>query len=134
MMWIYNMKDLSQEFYVIAVDTIGGSGKSEPNNEYWRTFNQITWIDDIVTPLDIQNMNICGVSYGAYYYTLKRLDKVNKAVCLAGRIPSNSFEVMLKMMTAFLPEALSPSEKNCTKLLHKFSGPHHSTFHNNEPQ
>lgn len=77
-------------------------------------------------------MNICGVSYGAYYYTMKRLDKVNKAVCLAGRIPSNSFEVMLKMMTAFLPDALFPSEKNCTKLLHKLSGPHRSTFHNNE--
>lgn len=28
MMWIYNMKDLSKEFYVIAVDTIGRSGKA----------------------------------------------------------------------------------------------------------
>ncbi|PYY29795.1 alpha/beta fold hydrolase [Paenibacillus illinoisensis] len=120
MMWIYNMKDLSKEFYVIAVDAIGGSGKSEPNDEYWRSFNQITWMDDIVTALDIQYMNICGVSYGAYlayYYTLKRPDKVNKVACLAGRIPSNSFEVLFKMMTAFLPEALFPSEKNCTKLL-----------------
>ncbi|MFS0873916.1 alpha/beta fold hydrolase [Paenibacillus xylanilyticus] len=135
MMWIYNMKDLSKEFYVIAVDAIGGSGKSEPNDEYWRSFNQITWMDDIVTALDIQYMNICGVSYGAYlayYYTLKRPDKVNKVACLAGRIPSNSFEVLFKMMTAFLPEALFPSEKNCTKLLNQLSGPRRSTFHDNK--
>lgn len=33
MMWIYNIKELSQKFYIIAVDAIGGSGKSEPNEE-----------------------------------------------------------------------------------------------------
>lgn len=135
MMWIYNIKDLAKAFYVIAVDAIGGSGKSEPNDEYFRAFNQITWMDDIVTALNIHTINICGVSYGAYLsynYTLKRPDKVNKAVCLAGRIPSNSFEVIYKMMAAFLPEALFPSEKNCEKLLNKLSGPQRSPFQDNE--
>ena len=32
MMWIYNMEELSRSFYVIAVDNIGGSGKSEPSS------------------------------------------------------------------------------------------------------
>ncbi|MCE5173064.1 hypothetical protein LQV63_27755 [Paenibacillus profundus] len=38
--------------------------------------------------------------------------KVKKVVCMAGRVPSGPFEVMSKMMTAFLPEALFPSGKN----------------------
>lgn len=66
MMWIYNIKELSQKFYIIAVDAIGGSGKSEPNEEYFKSFNQVIWIDDILDSLGIHTTNICGVSYGAY--------------------------------------------------------------------
>lgn len=47
MMWIYNVKVLSEKFYIIAVDAIGGSGKSEPNTHYYKSFNQVTWIDDL---------------------------------------------------------------------------------------
>jgi pimeloyl-ACP methyl ester carboxylesterase len=135
MMWIYNIKVLSDKFYIIAVDAIGGSGKSEPNTIYYKNFNQVTWIDDILSHFQIQVTNICGVSYGAYlayHYTLKRPLKVNKAVCLAGRIPSSQFEVITKMMAAFLPEALFPTERNCKKLLRKLSGLHPSKFEDNE--
>ena len=48
--------------------------------------------------------------------------QLSKAVCLAGRISSSQYEVITKMMTAFLPEALFPSKKNCTKLPRKLSG------------
>ncbi|WP_337033967.1 alpha/beta hydrolase [Paenibacillus illinoisensis] len=135
MMWIYNIKELSEEFYVIAVDAIGGSGKSEPNTKYYKSFHQATWIDDILRSFQIHTINICGVSYGAYlayHYTLKRPMNVNKAVCLAGRIPSTQFEVITKMMAAFLPEALFPSERNCKKLLRKLSGTNSSKFEDNE--
>lgn len=135
MMWIYNIKELSQKFYIIAVDAIGGSGKSEPNEEYFKSFNQVIWIDDILNSLEIHNTNICGVSYGAYlsyYYALKRPNKVNKAICLAGRIPTSQFEIFSKMMAAFLPEALFPTEKNCRKLLRKLSGPNFSKFEEND--
>lgn len=135
MMWIYNINELSKQYYIIAVDAIGGSGKSEPNEEYYKSFNQVTWIDEILTDLQIDHTNICGVSYGAYlayHYTLERPNKVNKAVCLAGRIPSSQYEVITKMMTAFLPEALFPSEKNCKKLLRKLSGTNYAVFEENE--
>ncbi|WP_230202549.1 alpha/beta fold hydrolase [Paenibacillus ihumii] len=135
MMWVYNIKELAEKFYVIAVDAIGGSGKSEPNLNYGHQFDQVRWIDEIVSVLDMESLNVCGVSYGAYlsyYYTLKRPDKVNKAICLAGRIPSSQFEIMSKMMAAFLPEALLPSEKHCKKLLRKLSGPNYIKFAENE--
>ena len=135
MMWIYNIKELSERFYVLAVDAIGGSGKSEPNADYYKHFDQITWIDEILAGLGIQQTNICGVSYGAYlsyYYALERPSRVHKIVCLAGGIPSSQFEVMLRMMAAFLPEALFPTEKNCRKLLKKLSGPYYSRLEVNE--
>ncbi|WP_244879165.1 MULTISPECIES: alpha/beta fold hydrolase [Paenibacillus] len=135
MMWIYNVKVLSEKFYIIAVDAIGGSGKSEPNTHYYKSFNQVTWIDDLLSNLQIHAVNICGVSYGAYlayHYTMKRPMNVDKAVCLAGRIPSSQFEVITKMMAAFFPEALFPSERNCKKLLRKLSGTNFSTFEDND--
>lgn len=135
MMWVYNIKELSEKFYVIAVDAIGGSGKSEPNALYYNQFNQITWVDEILDQLGLELINICGVSYGAhlsYYYTLKRPARVHKVVCLAGGIPTSKFEALTKMMAAFLPEALFPSEKNCRKLLKKLSGPNYSRLEENE--
>ncbi|QLG41257.1 alpha/beta hydrolase [Paenibacillus sp. FSL W7-1088] len=135
MMWIYNIRMLSGKFFIIAVDAVGGSGKSEPNDNYYKHFNQIVWIDELLASSEIHRTNIAGVSYGAYlsyYYALKRPNKVEKAICMAGRIPSSQFEVISKMMTAFLPEALFPTEKNCKKLLRKLSGPNYSVFEENE--
>ncbi|CAM3586513.1 alpha/beta fold hydrolase [Marinicrinis lubricantis] len=120
---------------MVAVDIIGGSGRSEPNSNYYSQFSQVVWIDEVMDALQIQKAHICGVSYGAYLsylYTLKRPDRVNKAVCLAGRIPSSQFEVMMKMMAAFLPEALFPSEKSCRRLLNKLTAPGSIVFQENE--
>src|SRR5690606_36385301 len=83
----------------------------------------------------IQETYICGVSYGAYRgytYALVRPDRVLKVVCLAGRIPTSQFEVMAKMMSVFMPEAIFPSEKNCKKLLRKMCGSNYIVFENND--
>ncbi|URN93752.1 MAG: alpha/beta hydrolase [Candidatus Pristimantibacillus lignocellulolyticus] len=134
MMWIYNIQQLSDHFYVIAIDAIGGSGKSEPNETYYKQFNQTTWLDEVLESLLIETTHIAGVSYGAYlayYYAIIRPSKVTKIVCMAGSIAGSQFEVMSKMMRAFLPEALFPTEKSCKKLLRKLSGTNHSVFENN---
>ena len=68
MMWVYNIKELSEQFYVLAVDAIGGSGKSEPNADYYKQFNQITWIDEILAGLGIQQTNICVEFLTAHTY------------------------------------------------------------------
>ena len=134
MMWIYNIQQISEHFYVIAVDTIGGSGKSEPNEKYYKNFDQTAWLDELLESLSIETAHIAGVSYGAYlayHYAIMRPSKVKKIVCLAGRVASSQFEVMSKMMRAFLPEALFPTEANCKRLLKKLSGPNYSVFENN---
>jgi len=133
MMWIFNAQALSEHFYLIAVDAIGGSGKSEANDAYFKTFDQARWLDELLEQLKLDKVNVAGVSYGAYlayHYAIVRPDKANKIICMAGRIPSSQTEVMFKMMKAFLPEALFPSEANCRKLLRKLSGPNYIRFEN----
>lgn len=133
LMWIYNMAELSKHFYVIAVDTLGGPGKSTPNDRYNKSFDQAIWVDQIVQQFKLENINIAGVSNGAYlasYYTITYPAKVNKMIGMAGGIKLN----MIKMMLLFLPEALLPaSEKTTKKLLRKLCAPHTSNvFEDNE--
>lgn len=134
MMWVYNIQQLSKHFYVIAIDAIGGSGKSEPNDKYVKEFDQTVWLDEVLETMSIEKTHIAGVSYGAYlayHYAIMRPSKVRKIVCMAGRVASGQFEVMTKMIKAFLPEALFPTEASTHKLLKKLCGPNYSVFENN---
>lgn len=131
LMWIYNIKALSKDFHVIAIDTMGGSGKSEPNENYYKDFKQSTWFNEILHELSLKKVFIVGVSYGAYlacHFLITHPDKVEKIICLAGGITPNTF----KMMTVFLPEALFPNEKNTKKVLRKLCGPNYSVFEDHD--
>ncbi|WII39847.1 alpha/beta fold hydrolase [Paenibacillus thiaminolyticus] len=124
MMWVSNIEQLSERFYVIAIDAIGGSGKSEPNERYANEFDQTAWLDELLDAMKIETACVAGVSYGAYlayHYAIWRPARVTKIVCMAGRVASSQFEVMSKMIKAFLPEALFPTEASCRRLLRKLS-------------
>lgn len=136
LMWIYNAKALSEHFYVIAVDTIGGPGKSIPNIGYNKTFDQIKWIDELLNGLSLDVVNICGVSNGAYLtqlYAIKRQERVAKAICIAGSLFLHGQKSpMLKMMKVFLPEALFPTANNVNKLISKLTGENKAVFIDNK--
>lgn len=135
-MWIFNAEELSKHFYIIAVDTIGGPGKSIPNEKYFKGFERASWIDEILNELKINKTNIAGVSNGAYlaqYYSIKQPDRVGKIVCMAGTIASESSpNPFFRMMGVFLPEALFPNEKNIKKLMRKLCGSNADVFINND--
>jgi pimeloyl-ACP methyl ester carboxylesterase len=135
-MWIYNIQELVKHFFIIAVDTIGGPGKSEINENYIKKFEQALWIDEILNTLDINKTNIAGVSNGAYltqYYAIKRPSRINKVVCMAGTISAKgSQNPLFRMMKVFLPEALFPTEKNTKRLIKKLCGPNYEAFINND--
>lgn len=124
-MWRYNAQTLAQHFLIIAVDTIGGPGKSEPNQRYFTDFEQTRWIDDILAAKGYEKVHLAGVSNGAYLvqrYTARRPQNVGKAVCMAGSIAVKGQKApLLKMMRLFLPEALFPTEKNMKKLVAKLT-------------
>lgn len=131
LMWIFNATYLSQYFWLIAVDVMGGPGKSEPNQAYYQGFEQCTWILEILDSLKLDKVDIAGVSNGSYlarYFTAKNPNRVKKVVCMAGGVTLNMF----KMMTVFLPEALFPNKSNTKKLLKKLSAPTADIFESNE--
>ncbi|MCX7709530.1 MAG: alpha/beta hydrolase [Clostridia bacterium] len=136
LMWIYNIQELARHFFVIAADTIGGPGKSEPNEHYFKSFTQAQWIDDILNAFNIDSAYIAGVSNGAYltqHYAMKRPERVPKIVCMSGSIACKSApNPLFRMMKVFLPEALIPTEKNARKLLRKMCGPNSTVFENNQ--
>ena len=128
-MWIRNAKALAANFRIYAVDTIGGPGKSIPNENYGKEFNICPWIDDMLDGLGIEKANIAGVSNGAYItqaYGARRPDRTNKLMCLAGaaRIGDEKpgFLDIMKTMKVFFPEALFPTKKNMIRLINKLCG------------
>lgn len=131
LMWLYNAGALAHRFRIYAVDTIGGPGKSRPNENYNKDFNDVQWIDEVLAGLMLDKIYAAGVSNGAYltlYYGLHRPDKVIKMVCMAGSVPVGNSGPMKTMMKIFLPEALFPTKHNTMKLLMKLSGKNSRVF------
>ncbi len=135
LMWIYNAKELGKYFHVFAIDTIGGPGKSCPNENYNKDFSQIVWLDEIFVGINIPKAYLAGVSNGSYlvqHYSIMRPDRVIKAVCMAGSISAvGDSHPMNTMMKVFLPEALFPTSKNVRKLIHKLTGTNSAVFTEN---
>ncbi len=136
LMWVYNAKALGEHFRLYAVDTIGGPGKSVMGEGYHKDFDDVTWIDEIVSYLKLDPLSLIGVSHGGYLvqlYALKRQEKIRKAICISGSMPvGREGNHMKTMMKIFLPEALFPTKKNVRKLLAKLSGDHVEVFTEND--
>lgn len=135
LMWIYNAKELAKHFKLYAVDTIGGPGKSCPNENYNKSFDEIKWLDEVFNKLELQKFYLAGVSNGSYmaqHYGIMRPDKVIKIICMSGGIADEgSKSPMIRMLQVFLPEALFPTEKNTHSLIKKMTGTNYQAFTNN---
>jgi pimeloyl-ACP methyl ester carboxylesterase len=132
-MWLPNIKELSENFYCIAVDTIGGPGKSIPNENYNKQFDQVVWINEVIDDIDIKGINIVGISYGAYMaynYFVKRPDIIRKVVCLEGgmALDSGKIKAILNVFKILFPEMLIPTKKNIIKVLSKIAYPNSDLF------
>ena len=135
LMWIFNAAELSKQFHLYAIDTIGGPGKSVPNEKYNRDFDDIRWIDETLDRLGIGKAFFAGVSHGGYLvqaYTLLRPERVLKTISISGTVPVGGKKLsMMAMMKIFLPEALFPTDKNVSRLIRKLSGENYSVFTDN---
>ena len=68
LMWIFNAPELSRYFHIFAIDTLGGPGKSVPNGNYNKDFDDIRWIDGILEQLQVDRAYFAGVSHGGAGY------------------------------------------------------------------
>lgn len=136
LMWLYNAKAWAEEFCLYAIDTLGGPGKSRPNEKYNQEFEDAIWIDELREKLGLGKVNLIGVSHGGYlvqYYNLVRHKWVNKAISMASSVPDKqSGSTMKTMMKIFFPEALFPTTKNVKKLLEKLAGENAKVFTENQ--
>ncbi len=134
-MWIFNAAFLCKHFHIFAVDTIGGPGKSRPNENYNKNFDDILWIDQVLDGLKIEKAFFAGVSNGGYllqYYTLNRPERVIKGISIASAVPAGKRKGLIPpLFKVFLPEALFPSDKNVLKLMKKICGKNYHVFTDN---
>lgn len=135
LMWVYNAKRLGEKYKLYAIDTMGGPGKSVPNENYNKDFDDIKCIDEVMDGLGVKKAVFAGVSNGAYLvqaYTLNRPEKVIKGICMAGSVAVGGKKMaMLAILKIFMPEALFPTGKNMVKLVRKLCGSHYTEFTEN---
>ncbi|MDD3243243.1 MAG: alpha/beta hydrolase [Eubacteriales bacterium] len=136
LMWVYNAAALGQHFRVYAPDTLGGPGKSVPDERYRKGFDDALWLDDVLDGLGLEQVSIAGVSHGGYlaqYYLLQRPQRVRRIVCMAASVPAGSetSRSMKTMLKVFFPEAAFPTQRMVKRLLRKLSGDNSAAFTDN---
>jgi pimeloyl-ACP methyl ester carboxylesterase len=130
LMWIYNAKGLCERFRIIAIDTMGGAGKSEPGPGYGKGFSLRAWQGEILDALKIDTCYAAGVSYGSYMVQLLTAsfpDRVARVAAMAGALYCSGARKASnrRMMSIVLPALLFPLGKNGGKarLLQALTGP-----------
>ncbi|MBH5317544.1 alpha/beta hydrolase [Paenibacillus sp. GSMTC-2017] len=131
-MWALNIKVLSSRYYCIAVDTMGGPGKTVPNEHFTKaSFNTMDWLNEIIDYFKLDKIYIAGVSHGAYMayqFTTMYSDRVWGAVCMEGGIITNPMKSMIRTMLLMFPQILLPTKRNMLNILKKMSSPHSDVF------
>lgn len=126
-MWAPNIKKLSEHFFCIAVDTIGGPGKSIPNEKYdKKNFNQQQWINEIVEYFNLKSFNVAGVSNGAvmaFNYATRESARIQRVICMEGGIITNPLKSIISTLGMMFPEVLIPTKKNMMKIFKKLCSP-----------
>lgn len=138
-MWIANAQELAKDFRLIAIDTMGSSGKSVPNDRYKKEFDLVIWYGEILSALDIKKAYVTGVSYGAYHCQLIMIcfpDQIEKMVGIAGYVYAQEYEtrkfaLLMNMMKIFLPLVFFPTKKTAVKAASKLCGPGFDELRNN---
>lgn len=130
-MWVLNIKELSKHFFCVTLDTLGGPGKSVPNDSYEKGFSQEDWITSIVDHYSFSKVSIAGVSNGAYMaynYFVHHSERVNRIVCIEGGFIVNPIKSMIRTIGLLFPEILFPVKKNMMKVFRKLTSPDSQCF------
>lgn len=135
LMWIYNAKELAKHFRIYAIDTMGGPGKSCPNANYNKSFDDIQWMNEVFDQLKLEKFHLAGVSNGSYmaqHYGIMHPNRTLNIICMSGAIADKSSKRPIsRMLKVFLPEALFPTKKNAEKLIKKMTGTNYRAFTEN---
>lgn len=111
---------------------MGDLGKAFQNENFTKkSFDQVEWINQIIEHFSIENVNIAGVSNGAYMaynYATANSASVNKVVCMEGGMVTKPIKIMIQTLRMMFPEILVPTHHNLLKVLKKLSSPNAKVF------
>jgi pimeloyl-ACP methyl ester carboxylesterase len=87
LMWIPNIKELSELFRTYAVDVIDGGGRSIYTRPIQTADHLTGWLDQLLTALQLEDhINLVGLSYGGWItgqYALRFPQRLSRIVMLA---------------------------------------------------
>jgi len=87
LLWIPNIRTLSESYRVYAVDNIYDFGRSVYTRAFKSPDDLVSWLDELFTALEFgDNINLMGLSYGGWLtsqYALHFPERLDKIVLLA---------------------------------------------------
>lgn len=87
LIWIPNIKELSEKFRTYAVDMLDGAGRSIPTKPTQTADHLTEWLDQLFTALQLDDhINLVGLSYGGWVtsqYALRFPRRLSRIVMLA---------------------------------------------------
>jgi Predicted hydrolases or acyltransferases (alpha/beta hydrolase superfamily) len=131
LMWVFNARELAKRFRIMAVDTMGGVGKSEPNEAYDAGFDLSRWYGDILDALALRQTYAAGVSYGCYHCQLMAAsypDRVERFVGMSGFVSlagatGSGLRTAARMAKLILPAVFSVTRKGVLRNAARIAGP-----------
>lgn len=122
-MWYPNIKALSKNHRVYAIDFLNEVGKSQSNEKSLSKEEIVTWYNEIFNHYKLKNFDVVGASKGGWIGTLlasQKGSKIDKLVLLS---PAQTFQNIDKAGKASSALFLKtfPSKKKLKKTLDAFS-------------
>jgi pimeloyl-ACP methyl ester carboxylesterase len=114
--WAPNAVDLSREYRIAAVDTIGDQGRSIARRDYpEKGMEYADWVADVVAALGAEKASVAGCSMGGWIATcaaLYRPEAVDKLVLIS---PAAGIPLRTTWGPMLVSIVLDPSERNLRK-------------------
>lgn len=107
LMWESVIEPLSRHFRAYAIDSVSDVGRSVPSRDMRSAEDYAQWLDEVFAALDLREVNLMGMSYGAWItanMALLRPERLRRAVWLAPAAVVARLSirwVLLALLTAF---------------------------------
>lgn len=124
--WVEVAEKISKKGYKVIVPDLPGFGKSNSLTYAWNTNKYITWIEQFIRELGIENYYVLGHSFGgalASKLAVKHVQNVKKlflvsAACVRERTAKKSFSAKIAKVIKFFK--FLPFYENFRKMVYKF--------------
>jgi pimeloyl-ACP methyl ester carboxylesterase len=124
--WIGEINVFADEYFVIAADCPGDTGRSEPNRMNRKTMQHGEWAADVLAALNIKEAFHVGISGGGWMILKLATiapETIKAAVLMStGGFINVSMKILFKMIPAMM---VTPPDKLAKRFIKLMGVPHH---------